>query len=129
MQKCIIKLYKKLFGKSVINSSRSGGKGREIKYSIDDESLLEHNNLYNFRKTRSTASTDVGTAGCKSNYASQMLFLDDEQEDIDDQYDDLLEVEAYDEALLIEAGMSNKYEVDVDKLNDYYRLYDIKYNI
>ena len=46
-----------------------------------------------------------------------------------DGFVDLLEVERYDEALLIEAGMSNKYEVDVDKLNDYYRLYDIKYNI
>ena len=47
---------------------------------------------------------------------------------MDDQYDDLLEVETYDEALLIEAGVSNN-EVNVDKLNDYYRLYDIKYNI
>ena len=45
LQKSIIKLYKKLFGKSVIQSSRSGGKGREIKYSIDDESLVQLNNL------------------------------------------------------------------------------------
>ena len=120
LQKCVIKLYKKLFGKSVINSSRSGGKGREIKYSIDDESLLEHNNLYNFRKSQAETRA-------KSKSVDD-LFLDDEQEDMDDQYDDLLEVDTYDEALLIEAGMSNN-EVDVDKLNDYYRLYDIKYNI
>ena len=58
------------------------------------------------------------------------LFLDDEQEDIEDieDHDDLLEVEKYDDALLIEAGMSN-YVIDIDRLNEYYRLYDLKYNI
>ena len=115
LQKCVIKLYKKLFGKSVINSSRSGGKGREIKYSIDDESLVQHNTLYNFRKT-----TDKSK--------SVMLFLDDEQEDQEDQYDDILDVETYDEDLLREAGMSANI-IDIDKLNTYYRLYDIKYEL
>jgi hypothetical protein len=121
LQKSVIKLYKKLFGKSVINSSRSGGKGREIKYSIDDESLVQHNNLYNFRKSKN----NVVYESKKTNN----LFLDDEQEDQEDQYDDLLEVETYDEDLLREAGMTSSNIIDVDKLNTYYRLYDIKYNI
>ena len=58
------------------------------------------------------------------------MFLDDEQEDIEniEDHDDLLEAEKYDEQLLIEAGMSN-YVIDIDKLNMYYKLYNIKYNI
>jgi hypothetical protein len=119
LQKSVVKLYKKIFGKRVINSSRSGGKGREIKYSIDDESLVQHNNLYNFRKSKNNVVYE-------SNETNN-IFLDDEQED-DEQDDDLLEVEKYDEALLIEAGMSSNI-IDIDKLNAYYRLYDIKYNI
>ena len=128
LQKCVIKLYKKLFGKEVINSSRSGGKGREIKYSIDDESLVQHSNLYKFRNKNKSKSNDIDvTAG---SIKPRDLFLDDEQEDIEDieDHDDLLEVEKYDDALLIEAGMSADI-IDIDKLNDYYRLYDIKYQI
>ena len=126
LQKCVIKLYKKLFGKDVINSSRSGGKGREIKYSIDDESLLQHNNLYQFRTTGSKKNKNINIDENKP----RDLFLDDEKEDNPDieEYDDLLEVEKYDDALLIEAGMTNNV-IDIDKLNEYYRLYDIKYEI
>ena len=89
--------------------------------------IIEHNNLYNFRKSKN--NVDENKSQMQLEARANDLFLDDEKEDQDDQCDDLLEVERYDEALLIEAGMSNKYEVDVDKLNDYYRLYDIKYNI
>ena len=124
LQKSVIKLYKKLFGKEVINSSRSGGKGREIKYSIDDESLLQHNKLYKFRNKSKSKSNNIDENKPRD------LFLDDEQEDIEniEDHDDLLEAEKYDEQLLIEAGMSN-YVIDIDKLNMYYKLYNIKYNI
>ena len=103
LQKCVIKLYKKLFGKDVINSSRSGGKGREIKYSIDDESLVHHNNLYNFRKPKKNVVDWI-----KSNKPNDLFLYDEieDQEDREDQDDDLLEVEIYDEALLREVGMS-----------------------
>ena len=84
-------------------------------------------NLITFRKftTGSKSScVDENKSQMQPEASANDLFLEDEKEDPDD----LLEVETYGEAISTELGMSNN-EVDVAKSNDYYRLYDIKYQV